>query len=131
MLERKEHTIDLNSFLYFQLSLIRAGWNELLIAAFSFKSTHLNEDGIRLSDGTVIAKDEAHMAGKIDNSHFYIFCMIVIVLIDWLLIIMKENRLVTSNYHFYRCRRNFWSSSGGNHSEDEGYENGKYVCFDP
>merc|ERR1712038_551328 len=46
-----------------QLSLIRAGWNELLIAAFSFKSTHLNEEGIRLSDGTVIAKDEAHMAG--------------------------------------------------------------------
>ena len=44
--------------------MIRAGWNELLIAAFSFKSTHLNEDAIRLSDGTVIAKDEAHLAGK-------------------------------------------------------------------
>ena len=43
--------------------MIRAGWNELLIAAFSFKSTHLNEDAIRLSDGTVIAKDEAHLAG--------------------------------------------------------------------
>ena len=54
-------------FSYFQLSLIRAGWNELLIAAFSFKSTHLNEDGIRLSDGTVIPKDEAHMAGNIDK----------------------------------------------------------------
>ena len=59
-------------FLYFQLSLIRAGWNELLIAAFSFKSTHLNEDGIRLSDGTVIAKDEAHMAGMIDNRHIFL-----------------------------------------------------------
>ena len=100
-----------------------------MIAAFSFKSTHLNEDGIRLSDGTVIAKDEAHMAGKIDNTHFYLFCTIVIVLIDWLLV-MKGYRLVTSNYHFYRCRRNFWSSSGGNHSEDEGYENGKYACFE-
>ena len=127
----KVHTIDWNLFfVYFQLSLIRAGWNELLIAAFSFKSTHLNEDGIRLSDGTVIAKDEAHMAGKIDNSHFYIFCTIVIVLIDWF-IIMKGYRLVTSNYHFCRCWRNFWSSSGGNHSKDEGYENGKYVSFDP
>ena len=70
------------SIFKFQLSLIRAGWNELLIAAFSFKSTHLNEDGIRLSDGTVIAKDEAHMAGKIDKNHFYIVGTIVIALID-------------------------------------------------
>ena len=74
--ERKSSTIPLVLihfyFLYFQLSLIRAGWNELLIAAFSFKSTHLNEDGIRLSDGTVIAKDEAHMAGMIDNRHVFL-----------------------------------------------------------
>ena len=54
-----------------------------MIAAFSFKSTHLNEDGIRLSDGTVIAKDEAHMAGMIDNRHVFLSsCMIVIAVMD-------------------------------------------------
>ena len=90
--------------MYFQLSLIRAGWNELLIAAFSFKSTHLNEDGIRLSDGTVIAKDEAHMAGMIDNRHVFLSsCMIVIAVMDGSLIISCYNTVI-QNYLQFRCR---------------------------
>ena len=41
--------------LFFQLTLIRAGWNELLIAGFSFRSTRL-EDGILWADGQVITR---------------------------------------------------------------------------
>ena len=111
------------------MSLIRAGWNELLIAAFSFKSTHLNEDGIRLSDGTVIAKDEAHMAGMIDNRHVFLSsCMIVIAVMDGSLIISCYNTVI-QNYLQFRCRWNFWSSCGGNNSENEGYENGKHDIY--
>ena len=44
-----------------QLTLIRAGWNELLIAGFSFRSTRL-EDGILWADGQVITRYEhAHI----------------------------------------------------------------------
>jgi len=45
-----------------QLTLIRAGWNELLIAGFSFRSTRL-EDGILWADGQVITRSNAHLAG--------------------------------------------------------------------
>lgn len=47
----------------FQLTLIKSGWNELLIAGFSFNSTSLPEDGIRLSEGVVITREDAHMNG--------------------------------------------------------------------
>lgn len=45
-----------------QLTLIRSGWNELLIAAFAFRSTRIN-DGIILSNGSIITKKIALNAG--------------------------------------------------------------------
>ena len=50
-------------FLLLQKTLIKFGWNELLIAAFSFRSTQLTEDGIKLSDGMIITREEAHTYG--------------------------------------------------------------------
>lgn len=44
------------------MTLIRAGWNELLIAGFSFRSMSLN-DGIVWGDGQVITRENAHIQG--------------------------------------------------------------------
>ena len=46
-----------------QKTLIKFGWNELLIAAFSFRSTQLTEDGIKLSDGMIITREESYTYG--------------------------------------------------------------------
>jgi len=45
-----------------QVALIRSGWNELLIAGFAFRSTHL-EEGILWADRQVITRENAHVAG--------------------------------------------------------------------
>ncbi|XP_076044130.1 retinoic acid receptor RXR-alpha-B-like isoform X3 [Oratosquilla oratoria] len=45
-----------------QVVLLRAGWNELLIAAFSHRSIEV-ESGIVLATGVVIERNEAHQAG--------------------------------------------------------------------
>ncbi len=44
------------------MCLIRAGWNELLIAGFAFRSVSL-EEGILWADGQVITRESAHLAG--------------------------------------------------------------------
>nr|WDQ26779.1 ultraspiracle [Sogatella furcifera] len=45
-----------------QVLLLRAGWNELLIAAFSHRSVDI-KDGIVLATGLVIHRDSANQAG--------------------------------------------------------------------
>lgn len=45
-----------------QVLLLRAGWNELLIAAFSHRSIDV-EDGIVLCDGLTVHRNSAHQAG--------------------------------------------------------------------
>ncbi|XP_046452433.1 retinoic acid receptor RXR-alpha-B-like isoform X3 [Daphnia pulex] len=45
-----------------QVVLLRAGWNELLIAAFSHRSVGV-KDGIVLATGLVIHRNSAHQAG--------------------------------------------------------------------
>jgi len=42
--------------------LLRAGWNELLIAAFSHRSVDV-KDGIVLATGLTVHRDSAHQAG--------------------------------------------------------------------
>lgn len=45
-----------------QVTLLRAGWNELLIAAFSHRSIAVN-DGILLATGLHVHRNSAHSAG--------------------------------------------------------------------
>ncbi|KAF4530790.1 hypothetical protein B566_EDAN018768 [Ephemera danica] len=45
-----------------QVQLLRAGWNELLIAAFSHRSIEVR-DGIVLATGLTVHRDSAHQAG--------------------------------------------------------------------
>ncbi|XP_026276637.1 retinoic acid receptor RXR-alpha-B isoform X5 [Frankliniella occidentalis] len=45
-----------------QVLLLRAGWNELLIAAFSHRSIDV-EDGIVLANGLTVHRNSAHQAG--------------------------------------------------------------------
>ncbi|XP_074655772.1 retinoic acid receptor RXR-alpha-B-like isoform X2 [Tubulanus polymorphus] len=45
-----------------QVILLRAGWNELLIAAFSHRSIHV-KDGILLATGLHVHRSSAHQAG--------------------------------------------------------------------
>lgn len=45
-----------------QVQLLRAGWNELLIAAFSHRSIEV-KDGIVLATGLTVHRDSAHQAG--------------------------------------------------------------------
>lgn len=44
------------------MSLLRAGWNELLIAAFSHRSVDVT-DGIVLATGTIVHRNSAQQAG--------------------------------------------------------------------
>ncbi|CAG9853877.1 unnamed protein product [Phyllotreta striolata] len=45
-----------------QVLLLRAGWNELLIASFSYRSIHA-QDGIVLATGLTVNKQSAHAVG--------------------------------------------------------------------
>ncbi|XP_025415740.1 retinoic acid receptor RXR-alpha-B-like isoform X2 [Sipha flava] len=45
-----------------QVLLLRAGWNELMIAAFSHRSINV-KDGIVLATGLTVDRDSAHQAG--------------------------------------------------------------------
>lgn len=60
---RRTNLYFLNPALIFQLTLIRAGWNELLIAGFSFRSINHPSEGILWGRGHVISRDHAHMQG--------------------------------------------------------------------
>jgi hypothetical protein len=73
-----------------QVSLIRSGWNELLIAGFAFRSTHL-EEGILWADGQVITRENAHVAGVGE-----IFDRVLVELVGK----MKEMKMVRLNKHF-------------------------------
>ncbi|XP_033323361.1 retinoid X receptor ultraspiracle isoform X2 [Megalopta genalis] len=46
-----------------QVLLLRAGWNELLIASFSHRSIEVKDDGIVLATGITVYRDSAHQAG--------------------------------------------------------------------
>lgn len=46
-----------------QVLLLRAGWNELLIASFSHRSIEVRDDGIVLATGITVYRDSAHQAG--------------------------------------------------------------------
>jgi hypothetical protein len=45
-----------------QVSLLRGGWNELMIAGFSHRSTNIN-NGIVLANGLIVTRENAHAAG--------------------------------------------------------------------
>jgi len=45
-----------------QVALLKQGWNELLIAGFSHRSTNV-KDGIVLATGLVVHRNSAHSAG--------------------------------------------------------------------
>ena len=47
-----------------QVVLLKAGWNELLIAGFSHRSMDLR-DGIRLANGLIVQRNNAHSAGVV------------------------------------------------------------------
>jgi len=47
-----------------QVVLLKAGWNELLIAGFSHRSMHV-KDGIVLANGLVVHRNSAHSAGVV------------------------------------------------------------------
>ena len=49
--------------LFFQIKLIRFSWNELMIAGYAFRSLSLTDGGVLLSDGLVIKREGAHIAG--------------------------------------------------------------------
>ena len=71
----------------FQIKLIRFSWNELMIAGYAFRSVGLHDGGILLSDGLVIKREGAHIAGVGE-----IFDRIHVELIEK----MKEMRMVSS-----------------------------------
>ena len=49
--------------LKFQITLIKSGWNELMIIGAAYRSLSLNEEGILMGQGKVITMEDAHRAG--------------------------------------------------------------------
>ena len=50
-------------YLKFQITLIKSGWNELMIIGAAYRSLSLNEEGILMGQGKVITMEDAHRAG--------------------------------------------------------------------
>ena len=50
-------------FFFFQITLIKCGWNELMIIGAAYRSLSLNEEGILMGQGKVITMEDAHRAG--------------------------------------------------------------------
>ena len=46
-----------------QITLIKSGWNELMILGSAYRSMSLNEDGILMGQGKIITMEDAHRAG--------------------------------------------------------------------
>ena len=49
--------------IWFQTTLIKSGWNELMILGAAYRSLSLNDDGILMGQGKVITMEDAHRAG--------------------------------------------------------------------
>ena len=47
----------------FQITLIKSGWNELMILGAAYRSISLKEEGILVGQGKVITMEDAHRAG--------------------------------------------------------------------
>lgn len=45
-----------------QVALLRGGWNELMIAGFSHRSTNI-QNGIQLASGVIVTRENAHTSG--------------------------------------------------------------------
>ena len=55
-----------NIFLFkfiLQITLIKSGWNELMILGAAYRSISLKEEGILVGQGKVITMEDAHRAG--------------------------------------------------------------------
>ena len=48
---------------FFQITLIKSGWNELMILGAAYRSISLKEEGILVGQGKVITMEDAHRAG--------------------------------------------------------------------
>ena len=46
-----------------QITLIKSGWNELMILGSAYRSMSLNEEGILMGQGKIITMEDAHRAG--------------------------------------------------------------------
>lgn len=46
-----------------QITLIKSGWNELMILGSAYRSLSLREEGIMMGQGKVVSREDAHRAG--------------------------------------------------------------------
>ena len=57
-------TLFAGLLIYFlQITLIKSGWNELMILGAAYRSLSLKEEGILVGQGKVITMEDAHRAG--------------------------------------------------------------------
>lgn len=51
--------------MFFQITLIKSGWNELMILGSAFRSVSLNDgiEGIMMGQGKVVTMEDAHRVG--------------------------------------------------------------------
>ena len=58
------HILKIHVFkTYLQITLIKSGWNELMILGAAYRSLSLKEEGILVGQGKVITMEDAHRAG--------------------------------------------------------------------
>ena len=55
--------MDIIDSIWFRTTLIKSGWNELMILGAAYRSLSLNDDGILMGQGKVITMEDAHRAG--------------------------------------------------------------------
>ena len=77
--------------IFFQITLIKCGWNELMIIGAAYRSLSLNEEGILMGQGKVITMEDAHRAGLGD-----IFERVLIELVGK----MEEMKMVRTFFFF-------------------------------
>ena len=76
-----------------QITLIKSGWNELMILGSAYRSMALNEEGILMGQGKIISMEDAHRAGLGD-----IFDRLLVELVGK----MEEMKMVGSLYLYFQ-----------------------------
>ena len=65
ILSKKIKNKEMITLICFQITLIKSGWNELMIIGAAYRSLLLDEhrDGILMGQGKLITQEDAHRAG--------------------------------------------------------------------
>ena len=90
-----------------QITLIKSGWNELMILGSAYRSMSLNEDGILMGQGKIITMEDAHRAGLGD-----IFDRVLVELVGkmeemkMVLFLSSISCLLIETFYFFFFRKN-------------------------